>query len=119
MCCYCHCSCLLRSTHCISFLPFLSSLPFFLPPLSPLSPLSLPSLASPLPPLSPLSLPSLAPLLSPSPLPPLPPPPPPPCSKVCGTPTPAEWPGVVNLPLFNTFKSRKIYRRRVKEEFTR
>ena len=58
------------------------------------------------------------PLLLPSPPPP-PPSPTVPCSKVCGTPTPAEWPGVVNLPLFNTFKARKIYRRRVKEEYTR
>ena len=41
------------------------------------------------------------------------------CSKVCGTPTPAEWPEVVNLPLFHVLKPRKIYRRRVKEEYAR
>jgi cyclin-dependent kinase 12/13 len=38
-------------------------------------------------------------------------------SKVCGTPTPAEWPDVVNLRHFHVLKPRKIYRRRVKEEY--
>ncbi|XP_031556773.1 cyclin-dependent kinase 12-like [Actinia tenebrosa] len=38
-------------------------------------------------------------------------------SRVCGTPTPAVWPGIINLPHFHTIKPKKQYRRRVKEEF--
>lgn len=38
-------------------------------------------------------------------------------SKICGTPTPAVWPNVVNLPLFRTLKPTKIYRRKLREVF--
>lgn len=38
-------------------------------------------------------------------------------SKVCGTPTPAVWPSVINLPLFNMLKPKKVYRRRLREDF--
>lgn len=38
-------------------------------------------------------------------------------SKVCGTPSPAVWPDVIRLPLFTTFKPKKQYRRRIREEF--
>lgn len=41
------------------------------------------------------------------------------CSRYCGTPTPAEWPEVIKLPHFQTFKFKKCYRRRLKEEFTK
>lgn len=40
-------------------------------------------------------------------------------SRVCGTPTPAEWPDVIYLPHFNTMKLKKNYRRRLKEEFSK
>lgn len=39
-------------------------------------------------------------------------------SKICGSPCPAVWPDVIKLPLFNTFKPRKQYRRRIHEEFS-
>lgn len=42
-----------------------------------------------------------------------------PCSKSCGTPTPADWPEVIKLPNFQTFKFKKTYRRRLKEDFAR
>lgn len=38
-------------------------------------------------------------------------------SRVCGTPTPAVWPSVINLPLFHTLKPNKLQRRRVREDF--
>lgn len=38
-------------------------------------------------------------------------------SRLCGTPTPAVWPSIVSLPQFHTFKPKKIYRRRLREEF--
>ncbi|KAK4875087.1 hypothetical protein RN001_011509 [Aquatica leii] len=38
-------------------------------------------------------------------------------SKLCGTPTPAVWPLVTNLPLFHTLKPKKVFRRRIREEF--
>lgn len=38
-------------------------------------------------------------------------------SRVCGTPTPTVWPDVVNLPHFALFKPKKIYRRRLRDEF--
>ncbi|CAF3055352.1 unnamed protein product [Rotaria socialis] len=38
-------------------------------------------------------------------------------SRLCGSPTPAVWPDVINLPLFATLKQRKTYRRRLREEF--
>jgi len=40
-------------------------------------------------------------------------------SQLCGTPTPAEWPDVISLPLFKKMKLRKNYRRRLKEEFSK
>ena len=40
-------------------------------------------------------------------------------SKSCGTPSPADWPEVIKLPNFQTFKFKKTYRRRLKEEFSR
>lgn len=38
-------------------------------------------------------------------------------SRVCGTPTPAVWPSVINLPLFHTLKPNKLQRRRLREDF--
>lgn len=38
-------------------------------------------------------------------------------SKLCGTPTPAVWPSVIKLPLFHTLKPKKLYRRRLREDF--
>lgn len=38
-------------------------------------------------------------------------------SRLCGTPTPAVWPSVINLPQFNMFKPKKMYRRRLREDF--
>lgn len=38
-------------------------------------------------------------------------------SRLCGTPTPAVWPNVIKLPLFNTLKSKKQYRRKLREDF--
>ncbi|XP_031349900.1 cyclin-dependent kinase 12 isoform X2 [Photinus pyralis] len=38
-------------------------------------------------------------------------------SRLCGTPTPAVWPSVIELPNFNLLKPKKIYRRRIREEF--
>ena len=40
-------------------------------------------------------------------------------SRVCGTPTPAEWPDIIHLPFFKTMKLKKNYRRRLKEEFSK
>lgn len=39
-------------------------------------------------------------------------------SRVCGTPNPNVWPDVVKLPLFHTMKPKKLYRRRVRDEFS-
>merc|ERR1719219_3251397 len=40
-------------------------------------------------------------------------------SRLCGTPCPANWPEVINLPNFaNVKQSKKQYRRRVREEFS-
>lgn len=39
-------------------------------------------------------------------------------SKTCGSPCPAVWPDVIKLPLFHTFKPKKQYRRRLREEFS-
>ena len=39
-------------------------------------------------------------------------------SRVCGTPSPAVWPDVINLPLWTQFKPKKQYRRRVREEYS-
>lgn len=41
----------------------------------------------------------------------------PPTSRLCGSPCPAVWPDVIKLPLFNTMKPKKQYRRRLREEF--
>lgn len=38
-------------------------------------------------------------------------------SRLCGTPTPANWPSVIKLPLFHTLKPKKLHRRRLREEF--
>ena len=38
-------------------------------------------------------------------------------SRLCGTPCPANWPGVIHLPGFANLKPKKQYRRRVREEF--
>ncbi|XP_035037479.2 cyclin-dependent kinase 12 isoform X1 [Hippoglossus stenolepis] len=38
-------------------------------------------------------------------------------SRLCGSPAPAVWPDVIKLPLFNTMKPKKQYRRRLREEF--
>ncbi|XP_028405275.1 cyclin-dependent kinase 12-like [Dendronephthya gigantea] len=38
-------------------------------------------------------------------------------SRICGTPTPAVWPDVINLPHFSTIKPKKQYRRRLVEEY--
>ncbi|XP_053195238.1 cyclin-dependent kinase 12 isoform X2 [Scomber japonicus] len=38
-------------------------------------------------------------------------------SRLCGSPCPAVWPDVIKLPLFNTMKPKKQYRRRLREEF--
>ena len=39
-------------------------------------------------------------------------------SRLCGTPCPANWPEVINLPGFASVKPKKQYRRRVREEFS-
>lgn len=39
-------------------------------------------------------------------------------SRLCGTPTPAVWPTVIQLPLWHMLKAKKVYRRRLREEFT-
>ncbi|XP_054285526.1 cyclin-dependent kinase 12-like isoform X2 [Macrosteles quadrilineatus] len=38
-------------------------------------------------------------------------------SRLCGTPTPAVWPSVIELPLWLTLKPKKTHRRRLREEF--
>ena len=37
--------------------------------------------------------------------------------QLCGTPTPAVWPEVTKLSLFNSFKPKQYYRRRLRGEF--
>ncbi|KAF6209831.1 hypothetical protein GE061_015583 [Apolygus lucorum] len=39
-------------------------------------------------------------------------------SRLCGTPTPAVWPTVIQLPLWNMLKAKKVHRRRLREEFS-
>lgn len=39
-------------------------------------------------------------------------------SRVCGSPTPAVWPDVINLSLFHTLKTKKQYRRKIHEEYS-
>lgn len=38
-------------------------------------------------------------------------------SRLCGSPTPAVWADVIHLPLFGTLKQKKIYKRRLHDEF--
>ncbi|QQP37385.1 Uncharacterized protein FKW44_017628, partial [Caligus rogercresseyi] len=38
-------------------------------------------------------------------------------SKLCGTPSPANWPNVTHLPRFTSFKPKKVHKRRLREEF--
>jgi cyclin-dependent kinase 12/13 len=39
-------------------------------------------------------------------------------SRTCGTPNPTIWPDVVHLPFYNLIKTKKIYKRRLREEFS-
>ena len=38
-------------------------------------------------------------------------------SRICGTPTQTVWPDVVHLPFYHSFKPKKIYKRRLREDF--
>ena len=38
-------------------------------------------------------------------------------SKLCGTPCPANWPSVIQLPGFANLKPKKQHRRRIREDF--
>ncbi|CAF1530865.1 unnamed protein product, partial [Adineta ricciae] len=38
-------------------------------------------------------------------------------SRLCGSPTPAVWPDVIHLPLFATLKQKKIYRRKLRDDY--
>lgn len=38
-------------------------------------------------------------------------------SRLCGSPTPAVWPSVIQLPLWHTLKPKKTHRRRLREDF--
>lgn len=38
-------------------------------------------------------------------------------SRVCGSPCPAVWPDVIKLPHFHTMKTKRQYRRRLREDF--
>uniref|UniRef100_A0A1B6D7P7 Cyclin-dependent kinase 12 n=2 Tax=Clastoptera arizonana TaxID=38151 RepID=A0A1B6D7P7_9HEMI len=38
-------------------------------------------------------------------------------SRLCGTPTPAVWPTVIELPLWHSLKPKRSHRRRIREEF--
>ncbi|CAF0869134.1 unnamed protein product [Brachionus calyciflorus] len=39
-------------------------------------------------------------------------------SRTCGTPNPMVWPDVVNLPFYDTIQQKKIYKRRVRDEYS-
>lgn len=39
-------------------------------------------------------------------------------SRVCGTPCPAVWPRVIQLPHWATFRPKKQHRRRLREDFS-
>lgn len=39
-------------------------------------------------------------------------------SRTCGTPMPSVWPDVVHLPFYQSLKPKKVYRRRLREEFS-
>ena len=38
-------------------------------------------------------------------------------ARVCGTPCPANWPLVIELPLFSKLKPKKMYRRMLRETY--
>lgn len=38
-------------------------------------------------------------------------------SRICGHPDPAVWPNVEKLPFYSTFKPKRMYRRRLREEY--
>uniref|UniRef100_A0A915J1W4 [RNA-polymerase]-subunit kinase n=1 Tax=Romanomermis culicivorax TaxID=13658 RepID=A0A915J1W4_ROMCU len=38
-------------------------------------------------------------------------------SRLCGSPSPSVWPEVINLPLYNTFKPKKLHKRVLRETF--
>lgn len=38
-------------------------------------------------------------------------------SKICGSPTPATWPDVIHLPLFNSFRPKKQFKRKLRDEY--
>ncbi|KII65236.1 Cyclin-dependent kinase 12 [Thelohanellus kitauei] len=38
-------------------------------------------------------------------------------SQICGTPTPSVWPNVTKLPHFSLFKPKRVYSRRVRDEY--
>lgn len=38
-------------------------------------------------------------------------------SRLCGTPAPANWPGVIHLPGFASLKPKKTHRRKLREDF--
>ncbi len=38
-------------------------------------------------------------------------------TRTCGTPVPSSWPAVVDLPLYQSFKPKKVYKRRLREEY--
>lgn len=38
-------------------------------------------------------------------------------SRICGYPDPAIWPNVEKLPFYSTIKPKKMYRRRLREEY--
>lgn len=39
-------------------------------------------------------------------------------SRTCGTPMPSVWPDVIRLPFYETFKTKKVYKRRLREDFS-
>lgn len=39
-------------------------------------------------------------------------------AKVCGSPSPGVWPEVIKLPLFCSFRLKKVYSRRLREDFS-
>lgn len=38
-------------------------------------------------------------------------------SHICGYPDPAVWPNVEKLPFYSTFRPKKLYRRRLREDY--
>lgn len=39
-------------------------------------------------------------------------------SRTCGSPNPTIWPDVVNLPFYDAIRQKKIYKRRLRDEFS-